>query len=70
MNPRNVKLNELKAQARENGKKVKRGEMEFEDAVMRNSSNVFAVETEEPDLFPSPDSLIRELDLITEENMN
>lgn len=70
MNPRNVKLNELKAQARENGKKVKRGEMTYEDAVMRNSSNVFTIETDNPDLIESPDSLIRELDLITEENMN
>lgn len=70
MNPRNVKLNELKAQARENGKKVSRGEMSFEDAVMANSSNVFAVETDHPELFPSPDSLIRLLDEITEKAMD
>lgn len=69
MNPRNEKLMQLKAQARENGKKVSRGEMSFGDAVMRNSSNVFAVETEEPDLFPSPDNLIRLLDEITEKAM-
>lgn len=59
-------LDTLSAQAKENGRKVSCGEMRFEDAVRANSDNVFAVETEHPEMFPSPDSLIRLLDEITE----
>jgi hypothetical protein len=70
MNPRNAKLDELKAQARANGRKVKKGEMSFEDAVQANSSSVFAIETEHPELFPSPDKLINLLDQITEKAMS
>lgn len=69
MNPRNAKLDELKAIARENGRKVKKGEMTHSDAVQANSSNVFAVETEHPELFPHPDRLINLLDQITEKAM-
>ncbi len=70
MNPRNAKLAELKIMARENGRKVARGEMRYTDAVMANSNAVFAIETEQPELFTSPDNLINYLDRITEENMN
>lgn len=69
MNPRNAKLEELKAQAKANGRKVKKGEMTHSDAVMANSSAVFAIETEQPELFPHPDALINLLDQITEKNM-
>jgi len=69
MNPRNAKLEELKAQAKANGQKVKKGEMTHSDAVMSNSSAVFTIETEQPELFPHPDALINLLDQITEKNM-
>lgn len=70
MNPRNAKLDELKIIARENGKKAARGKMTHSDAVQANSSNVFAVETEHPELFPHPDRLINLLDQITEDAMS
>ena len=66
MNKRNIKIEELKAIARENGKKVSRGEMSFSTAVLINSSNVYGIEVEHPDLFPSPDKLINFLDGVTE----
>jgi len=70
VNPRNAKLEELKAAARANGRKVKNGKMTHSDAVQANSSNVFAVETEHPELFPHPDRLINLLDQITEDAMS
>jgi len=68
MNPRNAKLDELKVMAKANGRKVARGEMTHSDAVLANSSQVFAVEVDHPDLFPHPDKLINLLDRITEAN--
>lgn len=66
MNPLNAKIDELKIIARENGRKAARKEMTFSDAVMRNSNLVFEIESDDPELFSSPDSVIHFLDGVTE----